>query len=276
MADWTEPVRRALDEDRVTSDLTTSLLAPATERKASGKFIAQGAFTVAGLPAIREVFQQLDETVEFVELVEEGSGVSSGEILAKVTGAAGILLSGERVALNFLQHLSGVATAARAAANAVEGTGAVVADTRKTTPGLRALEKYAVRMGGCQNHRSHLAEAVFLKDNHWELLDAASRDLADLLKMVPDGTKVVVEVDDQAQFERALKAGATHIMVDNESPSVIKQRVEQAGDGIIIEASGGITLENVREYAVAGAHVISMGSLTHSVVASPIGFEIEI
>lgn len=273
---WTDAVFRALDEDCASADLTTNLLAPATELTVSGTFLAQGELVVAGIPAVIEVFDQLDGRVRVDPAVEDGTAVSDGDTIAVVTGPAGILLSGERVALNFLQHLSGIATAARNAVKAVEGTGATVADTRKTTPGLRWAEKYAVRMGGCENHRGDLAEAFFMKDNHWELLEAASRDLPDLLACVPKGKKVVVEVDDEAQFERALRAGVTHIMVDNQPPSVVRQRVKRAGDGVTIEASGGITLENVREYALAGADVISMGCLTHSVIAARIGFEIKI
>ncbi len=274
---WSQPVRLALDEDHVGSDLTTGLLAPATARVVPGRFIAQGAFTVAGLPAVSEVFYQLGEgRIRIVEELADGARVREGDTLLSLEGPAGHLLSGERVALNFLQHLSGVATATAAAVDAVRGTSALVADTRKTTPGLRRLEKYAVRMGGGINHRSDLEEAVFLKDNHWELLGKSGGDLKAFLERVPPGKKIVVEVDNEEQFLQAVEAGAKHIMIDNQPPSVVRERVESVGAGVTIEASGGITLDNIREFALAGTHIISLGALTHSAAAAPIGFEITI
>lgn len=269
-------VQRALEEDRATADLTTALLGEMASHVTSGRFLAQGEFVPAGLDVVTEVYRQIgaEEMSCTVDAVD-GELVGEGTVLVEVRGPAWLLLSGERVALNFVQHLSGVATATARAVEAVAGTGARIADTRKTIPGLRHLEKYAVRVGGGMNHRSDLAEAVFLKDNHWAMLARGGSSVADFLSGVPDGTSVVVEVDNAEQFGAALDAGASHIMADNQPPEVISEWKAIAGPGVTIEASGGITVDNVRQFAEAGADVISLGALTHSVIAAPIGFELE-
>lgn len=269
-------VQRALDEDRATHDLTTALLGKVASQDASGRFLAQGDFVPAGLEIVPEVYRQLGtEEIACTTDARDGEVVGEGKVLVGVSGPAGMLLSGERVALNFVQHLSGIATATARAVEAVAGTGARIADTRKTIPGLRHLEKYAVNVGGGMNHRSDLAGAVFLKDNHWAMLARGGKSVADFLSGVPDGTEVVVEVDNGDQFRVALEAGVRHIMADNQPPAVISEWKVIAGAGVTIEASGGITVDNVRDFAEAGADVISLGALTHSVVAAPIGFELE-
>ena len=184
------------------------------------------------------------------------------------------LLAGERVALNFLQHLSGIATLTRRAVDAVAGTGARITHTRKTTPGLRALERYAVRVGGGVENRGSLAEAVLWKDNHWAMLDRAGRTLAKVLSSAPPGLPIVVEAETDAQLEEALAAGVTHILADNQSPDRVAAWVRRAGPGVTIQASGGILPETALAYAAAGAQLISIGALTHSAPAAPISFEL--
>jgi len=267
-----EAVRAALTEDRVREDVTTALLGAGADRSAVGTFIAEEPCVVAGLPVAAEVFRQLGVCEALVPLVEEGAGAGPGQPIAEVRGPARQLLAGERTALNFLQRLSGIATATRAVVDAVAGTGAVVTDTRKTTPGLRELEKYAVRMGGGTNHRAHLADAVLWKDNHWALLGGA--DLADALTRAPAGIPVVVEAETQEQFQTALDAGVTRILVDNRTPAQVKAWVRKAGKGVAIEASGGIRPDTARAYAEAGARYLSIGALTHS--ARAVGIRLDL
>ena len=268
-----EAVRAALAEDHVREDVTTNLLGSRADAEASASFVVEEPCTIAGLPVAAEVFRQLGVREALAPQVEEGTDVPAGDLVAEVHGSARLLLAGERAALNFLQRLSAIATATRAAVQAVEGTGAIITDTRKTTPGLRELEKYAVRMGGGENHRAHLGDGVLWKDNHWALLGRSSFGKA--LAGVPAGMTVVVEAETEEQFAAALEAGVTRILVDNLPPKTVAKWVRRAGKDIAIEASGGIGLENVRAYAEAGVRYISMGALTHSVRAIKIRMEIE-
>jgi nicotinate-nucleotide pyrophosphorylase (carboxylating) len=267
-----EAVRAALTEDHVREDVTTALLGAAADRPAVGTFIAEEPCVVAGLPVAAEVFRQLGVRDALAPLVEDGAAAAAGQSIAEVRGPARQLLAGERTALNFLQRLSGIATATRAVVEAVAGTGAVVTDTRKTTPGLRELEKYAVRMGGGENHRAHLAAAVLWKDNHWALLRGGS--LADALARALAGVPVVVEAETEEQFQAALDAGVTRILVDNRTPKQVKAWVKKAGSAVAIEASGGIRPETARAYAEAGARYLSIGALTHSARAVGIRFDL--
>ncbi|HXF95154.1 MAG TPA: carboxylating nicotinate-nucleotide diphosphorylase [Gemmatimonadales bacterium] len=269
-----EAVRRALAEDRAAEDVTTQLLGRQAASRMGGRFRAQGRFVVAGLSLAELAFRELDPAAAFTACVSEGEEVESGAVLATVEASARALLGAERVALNFLQRLSAIATATRAAVRAVAGTGARITHTRKTTPGLRAIERYAVSVGGGVENRGSLAEAVFWKDNHWELLERSGRRLAEVLAAAPAGLPVIVEAETDAQFEEALAAGVTHIVADNQPPERIAQWARRAGPGVTIQASGGITPATARAYAVAGASLISMGALTHSVCAAPIGFEV--
>jgi nicotinate-nucleotide pyrophosphorylase (carboxylating) len=257
-----EAVRAALTEDHVRDDVTTALLGAAADQPAVGTFIAEEACVVAGLSVAAEVFRQLGIREPLAPIAEDGTAVDLGQPIAEVRGPARQLLAGERTALNFLQRLSGIATATRAVVDAVAGTGAAVTDTRKTTPGLRDLEKYAVRMGGGENHRAHLADAILWKDNHWTLLGGES--LADALARAPAGLPIVVEAETEEQFQAALDAGVTRILVDNLAPKQVKAWVRKAGKSVAIEASGGIGLETARAYAEAGARYLSIGALTHS------------
>jgi len=269
-----EAVRAALTEDHVREDVTTALLGADAERPATGTFVVEEAAVVAGLPVAAEVFRQLGVREALDALIEDGAAVAAGQPVAAIRGPASQILAGERTALNFLQRLSGIATATRAVVDAVAGTGAIVTDTRKTTPGLRDLEKYAIRVGGGENHRGHLADAVLWKDNHWALL--GGRRLADALGRAPDGLPVVVEAETKAQFEEALAAGVTRILVDNVPPKTVRAWAKAAGDGVAIEASGGIRPENARQYAAAGARYISIGALTHSARAIAIRLDLSL
>lgn len=264
--------RRALAEDRATEDITTRLLGRAAERAAEARFVAERRLVVAGAPILSGVFQELDPSALVTPVVAEGSWADAGTTIATVRGGAAALLAGERVALNFLQHLSGVATLTRHAVDAVKGTPARITHTRKTTPGLRALEVYAVRAGGGVENRASLAAAVLWKDNHWALLDG--RSLRDALHAAPRGVPVTVEVESDEQLEAALAAGATHLLVDNQSPERIAGWAERAGPTVTIQASGGITAETARAYAEAGADLIAIGALTHSAPAAPIRCDI--
>lgn len=267
-----DAVRRALEEDRAADDVTTRLLGAAARGPACARFVAEGRFVVAGLPILTLVYAELDPDARIEAHCAEGEWVAAGAVLASVGASAATLLSGERVALNFLQRLSGIATVTRRVVDAVEGTGSRITHTRKTTPGLRALETYAVTVGGGVENRRSLAEAVLWKDNHWALL--GSGDLGQALRGAPRGLPVVVEVENDAQLERALAAGVGHLLVDNQPPERVAAWVRRAGPDVTVQASGGITPETARAYAEAGAHLISIGALTHSAPAAPIRMDL--
>ena len=231
---------------------------------------------VAGIPVAASAFTQLDPTCRLSTDVAEGEEVPAGYVIAVVRGPVRALLGAERVALNFIQRLCAIATQTRMAVDAVRGTRAQITDTRKTTPGLRVLEKYAVRVGGGVNHRFSLADAVLWKDNHWAMLHHTAQSLADVLSTVPARVPVIVEVENEAQLDAALAAGVRRILVDNQPPEQVGAWVQKAGSEVAIEASGGITPARARDYAEAGARFISMGSLTHSVRAASITFEVRL
>jgi len=269
-------VRAALAEDRATEDVTTRLLGSAADGPAVARFIAEAPCVIAGLQVAATVFRELDREalLEAAPGIRDGSQVKAGTVFATVRGRAGALLAGERVALNFLQRLSGIATLTRQAVDAVAGTHAKITHTRKTTPGLRTLELYAVVAGGGVENRVSLADAVLWKDNHWALLAREGRrTLRDLLRQA-SGVPVIVEVEDEAQVESALAAGVTHLLVDNQSPERLAAWVKRAGPRVTIQASGGITTRNARDYALAGATLIAIGALTHSAPATAIRCEI--
>ena len=264
--------RRALAEDRAGEDVTTRLLGTVATQSAEARFVAEGRLVVAGVPLLATVFHELDPAAAVTPAIAEGAWALPGARLATVRGAAGALLAGERVALNFLQRLSGVATLTRQAVDAVTGTRAKITHTRKTTPGLRNLELYAVRIGGGVENRASLADAILWKDNHWALLDG--RSLRDALRNAPDGLPVIVEVESDQQVEAALAAGVTHLLVDNQPPDRLAAWARRAGPAVTIQASGGITGGTARAYAAAGASLIAIGALTHSALASPIRCDI--
>ena len=273
-----DAVLAALEEDGAEDDITTR----ATVRVGQwghGVFVAKDAGVLAGLPVAAAAMTALDESVSFDTLVEDGERVSAGTQLAEVEGALSAILASERVALNFLQHLSGVATLTREFVDAVAGTRARILDTRKTTPGLRQFERYAVRAGGGGNHRFNLTSGVLIKDNHIEASrQAGVVDLAALVGRAragaPHTMRIEIEVTDVEQLKEALDGGADVILLDNMSVDEIRSCVETAAGRALIEASGGVTLANVRAIAETGVDFISIGRLTHSAPALDISLEI--
>ncbi len=260
-----EPLLRlALAEDLGRAgDLTTEATIP-PETSASARVVARRGGSIAGLPMAERVFALLDPTVEFVPRVADGDVVTAQTTLARISGPARAILTGERTALNLLGHLSGVATATRALVHAVAGTHAAIVCTRKTTPGLRALEKYAVRCGGGANHRFGLDDAVLIKDNHLVAAGGVRPAIERARAAIGHLVKIECEVQTVAQLEEALAARADVILLDNMTPAELTDAVRRIRGRAISEASGGITLETVREVAESGVNLISVGWITHS------------
>jgi len=271
-------VRAALEEDGAFQDVTTLATVPPGQR-GHGVFIAKEQGVLAGLPLAKVAFRALDTAIEFQPKLEDGARLEPGSAIATVAGPLAPILSAERVALNFLQRLSGTATLTRALVEAIDGLPARIVDTRKTTPGLRALERYAVRAGGGHNHRFNLADGVLIKDNH--IAAGRARDLA-LSEIVaearagaPHMLRVEIEVERFEEAVEAVEAGADVILLDNMTPEEMARCVSMIDGRALTEASGGITLENVRAIAESGVDIISSGALTHSAKALDISLEIE-
>ena len=258
-----EALRAWLLEDLGPGDLTSSLLVPeALEGEAV--VLAKEAGVVAGLPVAGRVFALADPKVAFTPLVAEGALVARGQEVARVAGPLRGILAGERLALNLLQRLSGIATLTRAYVEALKGTRAQVLDTRKTTPGLRALEKYAVRVGGGRNHRFGLFDGILIKENHVRAAGGVGEAVRRAKAGAPHYLKVEVEVTSLEELEEALEAGADLILLDNFPLEAIRQAVRRVGGRVPLEASGNMTLERAKEAAEAGVDFISVGALTHS------------
>lgn len=256
-------IRTALEEDIGPGDVTTAAtVAPGTPGRA--ELVAKEDFVLAGIGVARRVFALLDAQVSFEGLIEDGQAVRRGEVLAWLKGDAASLLQGERVALNLLQRLSGVATLTARFVEAVEGTGATIVDTRKTTPGLRALEKYAVRVGGGGNHRMALYDGVLIKENHIVAAGGIAVAVSRARRHVPHTLKVEVEVRDLDEVTAALAAGADILLLDNMDLDQLRAAVELVGGRAVTEASGGVNLDSVRPIAETGVDLISVGALTHS------------
>jgi nicotinate-nucleotide pyrophosphorylase (carboxylating) len=270
---WLEDiVRRALQEDLGPGDITTEACV-AAERRGQAEIMAREGGVLAGMEAAREVFRQVGGCV-YTALLADGAGLAEGAVLARVEGPTRSLLMGERTALNFLQRLSGIATLTARFVATVAGTKATIVDTRKTTPGLRALEKAAVRAGGGRNHRMGLFDAVLIKDNHiaaaggiGPAVEAARRD-------APYTATIEVEAANLAQVDEALAAGADIIMLDNMDCGTLRAGVERIAGQVLVEASGGITLDSVADVAATGVDFISVGALTHSAPALDIAMKI--
>lgn len=272
-------LRSFLAEDLGGCDITTEAVVSDMQR-AHGEVIAKAPLVLAGIDLFVEVFKLLDRTTEADIRLCDGEELSPGQVPARVTASARALLTGERVALNLLQRLSGVATITQRFVRAVAGTGAQILDTRKTTPGLRALEKYAVRVGGGRNHRNDLAEAVLIKENHIRLAGSVPAALEAAQTAKGRAKWIEIEVTNLDELHAALAYSPDIVLLDNMSPLLVRQAVEHVrmrdpARKIRIEASGGITLGNVRDFAVAGVDWISVGALTHSAPAVDLSFEIE-
>jgi nicotinate-nucleotide pyrophosphorylase (carboxylating) len=266
-----------LNEDLGRGDITTQATV-ARNARARGRFIAKERMVVAGLEAAEAVFSTLDGQQQIEAFASDGDEVEAGKVIARTSGFADVLLAGERVALNLLQRLSGVATLTRQYVHAVEGTGAYIVDTRKTTPGLRMLEKYAVLSGGGRNHRFGLDDGVLVKDNHIALAGGVGAAVRNAREKVGHLHKIEVEVSNEHDLREAIKNGADLLLLDNLSPEDTDRLVRVAREvapGITLESSGGITLENVHAYAEAGVNMISIGALTHSARAMDINFKIQ-
>lgn len=265
-------VRRALNEDLGAGDITSEAIFPA-DHCSRGVFQAKASGVIAGLPVVAEVFQQLDPGVRCQFALQDGAAVMPGTVLATVSGPTKSLLSGERVALNFLQRLSGIATQTANLVQLAKGYPAAIVDTRKTTPGLRFLEKYAVRQGGGANHRFNLADAVLIKDNHIAACGTITEAVRRARLAAPHTMTIEVETETEAQVREALAAGADIIMLDNMPPAEMARMVRLIDHRAVVEASGNINEATLREVAATGVDVISCGSLTHSVRALDISLD---
>ena len=264
-----------LAEDVGRGDRTTEAVisADATGR---ARIEARAAFVVAGLDLARMSFETAGSgDLGWTPYCRDGDGVEGGTVLANVEGPLRAILTGERTALNLVGRLSGVATSARRIVDAVSGTAATVVDTRKTTPGLRMLEKYAVRCGGASNHRFGLDDGVLIKDNHIAAAGGVAEAVTRARRRIPHGLKIEVEVSDFDGLDEALAAGADAILLDNMSPELVAAAVGRAGGKAVLEASGGITLANARAFAEAGVDLISSGAMTHAVASADLALELE-
>ena len=272
-------VALALAEDAPWGDVTSEALVP-EQATASGAMVSRSVGVVAGLPIASSVLAAVDPGAEFAAVAADGARVSPGEHLAEIAGRARALLLAERVALNLVQRMSGIATLTARYVEAVAGTGTRISDTRKTTPGLRSLERYAVAVGGGVNHRRGLSDAVLVKDNHLVALGSSGVSVADALvgarQSIPHTMTIEVEVDSLRQIDEVLDGDADVILLDNFSVADMAKAVEHVAGRALVEASGGVTLDTVRAIAETGVDVISVGALTHSAPALDIGLDLVI
>ncbi len=271
--EYLDTVRLALDEDLRSEGDITSRAMFTSEDRGEGFFLLKQDGRVAGLPVAAAVFHLLNREVAFQALVTEGDDLEAGTRLARVEGSILSILEGERTALNFLQRLSGIATLTSAYARRAAPYGVAIKDTRKTTPGLRYLEKYAVRVGGGANHRMGLYDAVLIKDNHIRGIGGIEMALRLVRNEYGDSLPVEIEVSDLAGLEEAIAGGAQVVMLDNMETEQVREAVRLAGGRVKLEVSGGVTLERVEELAATGVDFISVGALTHSCPALDIALD---
>lgn len=287
MADALDPdlIRRlvatALQEDHADSDVTTRALVPPKQR-GRAMLIAKAEGVLAGLPLAREAFSAVDPDLEWTADREDGDRLEADDRIAVIGGSLASILRGERVALNYLTHLSGVATAANDIVRLLEGTGCRLRDTRKTIPGLRDVQKYATRMGGGTNHRNDLSDGVLVKDNHLAALYQRDLTISEVVRLCREsapGMKVEIEVEDLEQARMAADAGADELLLDNMTPAQVAEVVRDLSsrsERPVLEASGSITAENARAYGESGVDFISMGEITHSARALDMSLEVEV
>ncbi|MBO4265249.1 MAG: carboxylating nicotinate-nucleotide diphosphorylase [Clostridia bacterium] len=268
-------IETALREDISNGDITTDAIFD-KDAKAHGKYIAKEDGVICGIDVVKRVFEILGGEFEFTPNFKDGDKVKKGDVIAKIKGDARTLLSGERVGLNLLQHLSGIATATSLAVEAVSGTDTKISDTRKTTPGLRLLEKYAVKVGGGSNHRFCLADGVLIKDNHISACGSITKAVEKAKRSVPHTVKIEVEVESLDEVREALAAGADIIMLDNMSNELMAEAVKIIDKKAITEASGNMGQKNLFEVAKTGVDIISIGALTHSVRAMDISLKFKV
>ena len=268
-------VSEALAEDRGAGDVTSRLTVDPS-LSARGDFRAKADLVLAGWPVVAETFRILSDRCASQAFFGEGDRVPRGSLLGTVRGPAVLLLGGERVALNFLQRCSGIATLTRAMVGAVEGTGIAVLDTRKTTPGLRFLEKYAVVMGGGKNHRFGLYDGILIKENHIRAAGGIEAAVSRVRSGLDSPQRIEVEVSNLEELEQVLGVGVEAILLDNMTPEQVRECVSRTRGRALLEVSGGIDLHNIRDYAVAGVDFISVGALTHSARAADISLELQL
>lgn len=268
-------VSLALNEDVGTGDITT-LSTVSEDKVAFGRFIAKEDMIICGLPLASYIFGRVDPTIRFEARFSDGDTVKKGDVIAEVRGNAQSVLTGERTALNFMQRLTGIATRTHAAVGEVVGTKAKITDTRKTTPGLRVLEKYAVRVGGGTNHRFNLADGVLIKDNHIAVSGGITNAVKKARAVIPHTLKIEVEVETKEQLLEALEAGADIVMLDNMSNDAMRECVSLASGRALVEASGNMGEKSLREVAETGVDIISIGALTHTVKAADISLKLTI
>jgi nicotinate-nucleotide pyrophosphorylase (carboxylating) len=268
-------VRRALMEDIGPGDITTEATIP-PDKQCTAVVQAKEEGVVCGHPLAQAVFRTLDPTLTYEILIPEGSVVTPGTQVARISGNARSILTAERVALNFMQRMSGIATTTRKLADKIKYYHARLVETRKTTPGLRLIEKYAVRVGGALNHRYGLHDAILIKDNHIAVAGGVRKAVHAARKVVSHTTRIEVEVESLEQLQEALEAGADIILLDNMDPEMMKKAVEITAGKAILEASGGITAENLEDVARTGVDIISLGVLTHSVKALDLSLDVEL
>ncbi|HHW30613.1 MAG TPA: carboxylating nicotinate-nucleotide diphosphorylase [Clostridiaceae bacterium] len=261
-----------LKEDMPSGDITTDSIIDSSS-VSKGRFISKDEGIIAGLYVAKRVFQILDPETIFLNKVSDGDQVKKGQVIAEIEGNTSALLKGERVALNLLQHLSGVATTTYSFSKKIEGFPCRIADTRKTTPGLRLLEKYAVRVGGGSNHRISLSDGVLIKDNHIKAAGGIKKAVELARKKIPHTIKIEVETETIEEVLEALDAGADIIMLDNMSIPMMREAVEIINKRALVEASGNVNINNVQEIARVGVDIISVGAITHSVKALDISLK---
>ncbi|HEY0864939.1 MAG TPA: carboxylating nicotinate-nucleotide diphosphorylase [Lacunisphaera sp.] len=264
----------ALEEDAGLGDVTSRAIFPAKHRSRA-IIDARQDLVICGLEVAAAVFTRVDPALKVRLLAKDGDRVKQGAAVLRVEGPTVALLTAERTALNFLQRLSGIATQARRYADAVRGTGVRIVDTRKTTPGYRALEKYAVRCGGCFNHRSSLGEHVLIKDNHIAAAGSLTRAVRLCQAAAPHGAKIEVEAKSLAEVKEARRAGAGIILLDNMTPAQVRAAVKAIAGRATVEVSGGVKFATLRDYALPGVDVISIGALTHSVAAADLSLDLQ-
>jgi nicotinate-nucleotide pyrophosphorylase (carboxylating) len=269
-------VRLALEEDAAADDITSAIVIDQAAR-ASGAFVAREELTACGLEVAREVFRQADPALAFETRHADGDRCAPGEVLAVVRGRARPILAGERTALNFMQRLSGIATATSRLVALVRGTGVQIADTRKTVPGLRAFDKYAVATGGGTNHRAGLADAILIKDNHWRLAGGVAEAVrrARAAGRPAAGAPITIEVTTAGEARAAIEAGAEALLLDNMDDATLEETLAVARGRAFLEVSGGLTADRAPRLATLGIQRLSIGALTHSVRAVDIALEME-
>lgn len=274
---WRPLLDLALAEDIGPGDLTSELVVD-TERTGRARVEAREAMTVCGLPVVREVFRSVDPELVLLDTagVEDGYQAKAGDVLLRVEGRYGSILTAERTALNFLGRLCGIASQTHRLVDSVAGLGVSLVDTRKTMPGWRILEKYAVAVGGGTNHRVGLYDAVLVKDNHIAAAGSLDAAVERAVKGAPKGVPIQVEVESEDMANRAVELGCRFLLLDNMKPDAIRRVIEQHAPDILLEASGGIGPANLRSYAETGVARISMGALTHSVTSTDVALEIDL